>query len=170
MQKNLFKLDVVKSDIVYTPDNIAKSIIDYIKPRGKCLDPCIGDGAFYRNLPENSEWCELKYGKDFFDYYNKVDWIIGNPPYSIFKDWLEHSFNLSENVVYLLPTNKVFQRQIIMNMINRWGGIRTMIVYGSGQLLGFPFGFSVGTFHFKKEHRGQCEIILSPKLNMNFKI
>ena len=53
---------------------------------------------------------------------DKYDWVIGNPPYSIFEDFLRKGFQIADNVSYLLPTNKVFQRQLIMDMINEWGG------------------------------------------------
>ena len=162
-QQTLWKLEPIKADIVYTPDNVVKSIIDWIKPGGKCLDPCMGDGAFLRQLPAGSDWCELRKGKDFFDYNTKVDWIIGNPPYSIFEEFLRHSFDIAQNVVYILPTNKVFQRQIIMEMINSWGGIKGIMVYGSGSVVGFPFGFSTGTFHFKKNYNGLCDLRLKGK-------
>ena len=151
---------VKPSDVVYTPDAIATGIIDWLKPAGKCLDPCKGDGSFYNHLP-NSDWCEISEGRDFFDYTKHVDWIIGNPPYSQFEKWLEHSFEIADNVAYILPTNKVFQRQLIMNMINEWGGIKGLRVYGSGTLVGFPFGFSVGTFYFKRGYSGLAEIILA---------
>lgn len=159
-QQSLFYLPPLQSDVVYTPDKTAKDIIDWLKPTGLCLDPCLGDGAFYKYLPKGSEWCEIRKGKDFFDYNKKVDWIIGNPPYSIFEDWLQHSFELADNVAYILPTNKVFQRQIIMKMINDWGGVKGIKVYGSGQAIGFPFGFSVGAFHFGKKYKGKCDLIL----------
>lgn len=45
-----------------------------------------------------------------------------------------------------------------MDMINKFGGLKSMIVYGSGQLIGFPFGFSVGNFHFEKKYKGDCKI------------
>lgn len=150
------------ADIVYTPSAIALAIIKHLNPDGLCLDPCKGDGAFYNHMP-GADYCELQEGKDFFEYNKKVDWIIGNPPYSIFLDFLKHSFELSENVSFLVPTNKVFQRQIIMDMINTYGGIKSIIIYGSGSLIGFPFGFSVGNFHFKKDYRGGCEIIMGMK-------
>lgn len=121
-QGTLFKEIVKKSDIVYTQENIAKGIISFLKPNGLCLDPCKGDGAFYDNFPAEKDYCEIRENRDFFDYKNKVDWIIGNPPYSIFKDFLEHSFDISDNVSFLVPTNKIWQRQVIMNMINKWGG------------------------------------------------
>ncbi|KKM07517.1 hypothetical protein LCGC14_1733170 [marine sediment metagenome] len=162
-QLTLYKMEPVKSDVVYTPDYVAKEIVDWIKPSGKCLDPCKGDGAFLRALSADTEWCEIIEDRDFFDYTNKVDWIIGNPPYSIFEEWLRHSFEISDNVVYILPTNKVFQRQVIMDMINSWGGIKAIMVYGSGNTVGFPFGFSVGTFHFCRNWKGFCDLKLTRK-------
>ena len=110
------------SDLVYTPEDVAKSIIKYLKPSGLCLDPCKGKGAFYDNLPKPAEYCEISEGFDFFDYNSKCDWIISNPPYSIFFEFLKHSFDLADNVSFLVPTNKIFQRQVIMDCINEWGG------------------------------------------------
>ena len=160
IQSELFERIVRPADVVYTPDYVAAFIVNYLNPSGVCLDPCKGDGAFYKFLPDGSDYCELQEGKDFFKYENRVDWIIGNPPYSNFKDFLDHSFQLAENVSFLVPTNKIFQRQIIMESINKWGGLKSMIIYGSGQLIGFPFGFSVGNFHFEKNYSGPCDIIM----------
>lgn len=163
MQSELFERFVPPADVVYTPDSVSRFIIEHLNPKGACLDPCKGDGAFYKFLPSGSDYCEISEGRDFFDYKRKVDWIIGNPPYSNFKDFLEYSFELSDNVSFLVPTNKIFQRQIIMDMINQYGGIKSMIIYGSGSLIGFPFGFSVGNFHFEKGYKGHCEIIMGVK-------
>lgn len=162
-QISLWERPVLPADIVYTPNYVAKDIIDRLNPAGLCLDPCKGDGAFYQYLPEGSDYCEIREGKDFFNYNKKVDWVIGNPPYSIFEDFLKKAFEISNNVSYLVPTNKVFQRQIIMEMINKWGGVKSIIIYGSGTLIDFPFGFSVGNFHFEKDYKGKCEIIMGMK-------
>ncbi len=89
-----------------------------------------------------------------------MDWVIGNPPYSIFLEFLTKAFEISDNVSYLVPTNKVFQRQIIMDNISDYGGIKSIIIYGSGQMIDFPFGFSVGNFHFEKGYRGDTKIIM----------
>ncbi len=95
------------NDVVFTPKIIAQGIINIFKPTGKCLDPCKGEGVFFDLLPANSDWCEIAYNKDFFDYHQKVDWIVSNPPYSNWNDWLKHSFELAENVVYLTPMLKI---------------------------------------------------------------
>ena len=44
------------------------------------------------------------------------------------------------------------------------GGVKSIIVYGSGSLLKFPFGFSVGNFHFQKGYKGATEVIMGMKL------
>ena len=115
--KTLFEIPANPSDVVYTPVNVAKAIIKHLNPSGICLDPCMGDGAFYNNLPEPRQWCEIDRGVDFLETNVKVDWVIGNPPYSIFLEFLEHSFKIANNVSFLVPTNKIFQRQIIMDKI-----------------------------------------------------
>lgn len=158
--QGFWKPEPNKSDIVYTQRHVGKQIIQFLKPSGLCLDPCKGDGAFYKYLPKGSEYCEIQEGLDFFDYTKSVEWVIGNPPYSIFEKFLKHSFDISNNVSYLVPTNKIFQRLKIMEMINEYGGIKSIIVYGSGSNIGFPFGFSVGNFHFKKGFTGRTQIIM----------
>jgi hypothetical protein len=52
-------------------------------------------------------------------------------------------------------------------MITKWGGVKSIIIYGSGQLIGFPFGFSVGNFHFEKNYKGDTKIIMG--MNSIFK-
>lgn len=166
-QNPLFEnLQPSPGDIVCTPDVVVLDIINFFKPSGKCLDPCCGSGEFLRHLPVGSDWCEIREGKDFFNYQNQVDWIIGNPPYSIFVDFLRHSFRLAKNVVYLVPTNKIFQSFKIMDQIDEYGGIKAMVVYGGGQRIDMPFGFSVGVFHFVKNYNGKTRIVFRKQLKL----
>lgn len=151
-------------DVVYTNDEVAKDIISHFQPSGYLLDPCKGDGAFYNNFPANCEkaYCEIDEGKDFYNFVSKVNWVVGNPPYSIFHEFLKHAFSISENVVFLVPTNKVFQSWKTMSLINKWGGVKGVLVYGSGHLIGFPFGFSVGAFHFQKGYKSEVITMRKP--------
>ena len=41
----------VEKDVVYTPDWLADLVVRHFAPTGRVLDPCRGDGAFYRLLP-----------------------------------------------------------------------------------------------------------------------
>lgn len=86
------------NDLVYTPSKVAKLMIGLcdIKPDDKVLDPCKGAGVFLDNLPEcNKSYCEITEGIDFFDADDKYDLIIGNPPYSLWTKWLEHTVKLN---------------------------------------------------------------------------
>ncbi len=84
MQKSLFNISTKPADVVYTPVYVSQNIIDTLRPSGKMLDPCKGDGSFF-NLMNGADYCEIDEGKDFFEYKNKLDWIIGKPPYSLFE-------------------------------------------------------------------------------------
>ena len=145
-------------DKVYTPEHIAKYIIKSFNISGKVLDPFRGKGAFYNNFPTNNkDWCELDEGKDFFDYNEPVDWIISNPPYSIFNDVLEHSIKLCDNIVYLIPINKLTSSFTRIKKLQEFGGIPKIILM-SPKEIGFPFGFAVGAVYFKRGYKGPMEV------------
>lgn len=46
LQTSLWEKPVLPADIVYTPDYVAKHIIDFLEPTGKCVDPCAGGVLF----------------------------------------------------------------------------------------------------------------------------
>lgn len=144
------------NDIVFTPDNIAKKIVLMFAPTGKILEPCKGKGAFLKYSPKDALWCEIKEGKDFFGFNEKVDWIITNPPYSIFNDFLAHSFEIADNVVFLTPIAKVLKSWGTIMMIKKYGGIKK-IWFVPASRCGFPFGFPCGAFHFKRDYKGVVE-------------
>lgn len=145
------------NDMVYTPDEIAKQIVSIFAPSGKILEPCKGKGAFMKYLPENTLWCEIKEGKDFFEFKEKVDWIITNPPYSTFNEFMTHSFELADNVVFLAPIAKVLKSWGTIITIKKYGGIKK-IWFVPANRCGFPFGFPCGAFHFKKDYKGVVEL------------
>jgi hypothetical protein len=147
-----------EDDVVLTPDDVARDIVAHFRPVGKVLDPCRGDGAFLRHMP-GAEWCEIREGRDFFLWDTPVDWIVSNPPYSCFSDFLRHSFGVAENIVYLIPINKPFNSDRIMREIFAWGGIETILVIGPGAALNFPIGFCIGAVHFKRGYRGPMSVV-----------
>lgn len=110
-------------------------MISWFKPSGLVLDPCRGENkVFYNNL-SNADWCEIGEGKDFFEYDKKVDWIIGNPPYSIFSHWIKYSYTIAENIVYLLPTFKIFNALSLMRLYRDKGGIKHIRFYDTGKAI-----------------------------------
>jgi len=158
MQLSFLPSKINQNDVVYTPDAVARDIVNYFNPSGMCLDPCLGDGAFYKYLPSGREWCEIEKGRDFFFWSKPVDWIVGNPPYSIFSDWLRHSMELAPNIVYLIPIAKVYSVEGRMKEIYQWGGIVETVYYGKGTELGFPFGFPAGAVYIRRGFGGPIKV------------
>ena len=148
-----------KTDKVYTPVNIAQLIISKFPLEGKVLDAFRGKGAFYDNYPDTVEkdWCEIDDGKDFFEYDEHVDWIITNPPYSIYDDVMEHSFEIADNIVYLVPLSKVVSSLGRIKKIFDYGGVPYIYIIGAGRC-GFPFGFPACAIHMKRGYDGTTTI------------
>lgn len=144
------------TDIVLTPDAIAADVVRHFRPTGRMLDPCRGSGAFWNHMP-GAEWCEAREGRDFFAWYEKVDWIVSNPPYSIFAEWMEHSLKIADNIVYLIPLAKVFSAEKRIRDIYAVGGIVETRLYGAGTALGFPFGWPCGAVHIRVGYKGPME-------------
>lgn len=153
-QPQLIAMSLKASDVVYTPDDVARNIVDYFRPSGTILEPCAGDGAFLKYLPPDTEWCEIEKGRDFFAYHKPVEWIVGNPPYSIFNEWLRHSFEIAENIVYLIPINKMYNDFGMFKAIHEYGGIRTIYAIGRGERANFPMGYAVGACHLQRGYKG----------------
>lgn len=122
--------------------------------RGSVLEPCKGEGAFLKYLPQDTEWCEIADGINFFDYNKKVDWIVTNPPYSDFNRFLDHSFELADNVVFLVPIAKLMKSIGTLNTIFEYGGFVSCHFLSAGKA-GFPFGFPCGVYYIKRNYKGQ---------------
>ena len=150
------------NDIVMTqPETVAKILAHFKESQyGSILEPCRGSGEFYNAFKnKDKRWCEITEGVDFFDYNEHVDWIITNPPFSIFDLFLEHSFKLSDNVVFLCPLNKVFKNNRIDTMIQEYGGIKEVLMLGTGSQHGFGFGFPVGCIYYQRNYTGDLKSI-----------
>ena len=107
----------VTNDVYYTPDDLAKLIVEHFKPSGKILEPCAGNGVFLKYLNE-SDWCEIDKGKNFFSYRNKVNWIVTNPPFSKLTSFLVHSMKLSDNIVFLINLPALFTVKRVREIFN----------------------------------------------------
>lgn len=64
------------SDVHYTNADIARRIVEHFNPSGRCLEPFRGDGAFFRHLPESSDWCEIERGLDLAREYGGLKEIL----------------------------------------------------------------------------------------------
>lgn len=154
-QPQLLEIALTSMDEVYTPDWAASDMVRWFRPTGKILEPCRGDDAIYKYLP-GAEWCEIKRGRDFYKWTVKVRWIIGNPPYSKnqFPEWMQHSFEIADNVVYIMPIRKFFSSNRVMELSRNYGGLKHVRIYGPGGNLGWNFGHPCGALHWVRDYCG----------------
>jgi hypothetical protein len=93
------------NDKVYTPVDLAGDIVSHFHPQGRILEPCRGSGAFTLFMP-GCDWCEIDNGIDFMEFdEGHYDWIITNPPWSKFREFLVRSMQMADNIVFLAPVN-----------------------------------------------------------------
>lgn len=153
------------SDKVYTPPEIAKQLVKWLKldisKNESFLEPCYGTGSFYNALCEegvkNLDFCEIDFGLDFFDYDKKVNWIITNPPYSCYDAFLQHCFELADNVVFLIPLSKLVSSMGRLRTYKKYGGVEKMYILSASKC-GFPFGFPCVFVYFKKGYSGHLVV------------
>lgn len=105
------------NDEFMTPPKLAESLVSLLPDlEGKLvLEPCAGEGAFVAALSN-----PMVVTGDFYQYDERTDWIITNPPYSDLDRWLEHSFRIAQvGVALLLGLLNVTPRR--MEMANKMG-------------------------------------------------
>lgn len=105
----LSKLVKKDNDIVFTKDEMAKYLISLIDfaDNDVVIEPCLGKGAFYNNLPSNiiKKYCEITEGKDYLQFNEEVDITLSNPPFVPRKlFWLFHqkAMNTTRKYIYWL--------------------------------------------------------------------
>lgn len=153
-QPQLIQGALSPGDVVYTPDWCARDMVEWFKPSGRVLEPCKGDGAIYKYLPDGSEWCEIELGRDFFAYSKQVDWIVSNPPFSMFDEFMLHSYGISQNIVYLITLKNTMNAHGRVEMFRRGGWMKHIRFYGTGGGLGWAMGNEIGAIHFVRGYTG----------------
>ena len=142
-----------EQDVVYTPSYLAKQIVDHFKPTGLILEPCKGGGVFQDLL--NGDWCEIVEGVDFFDYTKSPDWIVTNPPWSMIRQFLEHSFKIeAKNVVYLCNLNALVTKARLNLIKDNGYGIKEFYCVDTPKLNWPQTGFQLAATHIKKGYTG----------------
>ena len=147
------------NDEIMTPLSLAEKIVGHFKPKGRVLEPCRGTGNFLRCLPRGTEWCEINSGRDFFDYKKKMDWIITNPPWSKIRAFLQHSLEISENIVFLMTINHIWTKARLRDIKEASFGIKEILLVETPKEFP-PLGFQIGAVHLKKNYRGKIKINL----------
>ena len=150
--------DCVRDDVIYTPVELARKIYRHFRPTGFGLDPSMGNGAFYNLFDDGKrDWCEIANGRDFFSYDKKVDFIMTNPPWSLFRRFVEHGMEIANDIYYLITVNHVFTKCRIRSIYQAGFGIREILMIDTPK--NFPqSGFQVGVVHLKKGWKGDIKL------------
>ena len=139
------------NDCVMTPEYVCKQIVDHFKPNGKILEPCCGNGNFLKVM--KADWCEIDKGVDFMDAKGNWDWIITNPPYSKYRDFLNKSMEVADNIVFLQLINATFYKARLRDLKSKNFGIKEIWMIDTPKE--FPqFGFQMGCVHYQKNYKG----------------
>ncbi len=146
------------SDVHFTDGEVARRVVAHFAPRGVCLEPFAGEGAFLQHLPADARWCELQEGLDFFAFEEPVDWIVTNPPFSNLTQVFEHAFRLAQDCVFLIPISKYWSSAPRMELAARYGGLVEILHVGTGRSIGFDIGFPFGAMHFRRGYQGPIKL------------
>ncbi|QYM77529.1 hypothetical protein K0B96_09315 [Horticoccus luteus] len=170
--------DYVSNDDVQTPPALARRLVQHFQPRGRILEPCRGEGNFYRALRahlrgatadsrangrlggqrraragESVAWTEIKAGRDFFACTDTFDWIITNPPWSEIRRFLQHAMQHADNVVFLLTINHVWTKARLRDIRAADFGLKEIVLVDMPA--SFPqSGFQLGAVHVQRGWHG----------------
>jgi transcriptional regulator with XRE-family HTH domain len=155
------KRNASEADIVMTTSALARRVIATFTPEmnGVVLEPARGDGAFFDQLPRHIEpdWCEIAMGRDFFGYTRKVDWIITNPPYSQFKEFLFHALDVADNIVFLCPLIHFGTKHRLRQIGAEGFGFKRVILTPQPREW-TSAGFQVAATHLQRGWAGKCTL------------
>lgn len=135
MDKKLRGIHNKSNDVWKTPSRFVLKMIEMIKLKENeiVLDPCKEEGAFYNVLREPKHWCEITMGVDFLSYNNKVDVIIGNPPFSKWDVWLQHTLKLNpDRFCYIFGTLNLTPNRIRLALEHGYHIVHLVFVYIKG--------------------------------------
>ena len=144
------------NDIVMTPLYLAKKLIEHFSPKGKGLEPCRGTGNIW-SLLKDADWCEINDGKDFYMYKNKVDYIFTNPPWSQIRKFLQHSYDIANEIYILCTVNHIWTKSRLRDMEKAGFGIREICIFNTPKE--FPqSGFQCGMIWISKNYNEKIKL------------
>ncbi len=148
----------VSNDDIETPVWLAQALVDYFKPTGRVLEPCRGSGRIFDLLPANSDWCEIKSGRDFLvTDLGEFDWIITNPPWSQIRAFLRRSLIVASDVVFLMTVNHVWTKARLRDVEDAGFGLKTILLVPTPPE--FPqTGFQLGAVHLSRGWKGMVQL------------
>ncbi len=146
----------------YTNEDMVKELLSLTNYQGKILDPCAGlNKVFYNNFnTDNKDWCEIDLNKNFYDYNERSDWCITNPPFDLL--WKDKEYKTGIMGKSLEITNKGIGYLVNVNGFNSFTPKRLEFCKS--------FGFTISKIHIVSDSRwfGRYYYIILNKEDNNF--
>lgn len=134
------------SELPYRPDTI--------------LEPTQGEGNLVRAIDRVYPSCIIYAPQDFFTFDEQVDLIVGNPPFSpmsVGYDILERCFELSDNIIMLMPWLSLIN-SVKRTLLYKEHGLRTVIHLPRNAFKGSRVQTCI--LIFRHGHTGKTELII----------
>jgi hypothetical protein len=111
IEKHYTKSEMVKDLIKLIPYKIDDEILD----AGSGLNK-----VWFNAFDCNKKYeCELENGCDFYDWKTKVDWVVGNPPFSHAKDFLLKASEIADKGIAFLVNNQCFNSFLLPSRLQK---------------------------------------------------
>jgi type I restriction-modification system DNA methylase subunit len=150
------------NDRIYTPDDLARKIVEHFQPEGTILEPCKGTGAFLKHLPLHARWMEIDEGRDFLNESSgkgwRYDWIVTNPPYSKFRAFLKRSMEMADNIVFLSLLNAFFMKARLRDIQEQGFGFREILMVDTPPSPWPQMGIQLAATHIQHGYSGPVTI------------
>ncbi|WP_279482222.1 hypothetical protein [Aureimonas sp. SK2] len=147
------------TDLVYTPGSYADMAMRLLPLYGRVLDPARGRGAFFDRIPAHCEplWCEVAEGRNFYDWVERVDWVVTNPPWSEIRPFMAHAMTIADNVVFLVTANHAYTRARVRLAQDAGFGLRGMLHMPTPPKPWPASGFQLSLLWWQRGWRGTTE-------------
>lgn len=117
-------------------------------------------GAASESLPDGQKhvassvyWTEIQSGRDFFDWTERVTWIVTNPPWSQIRRFLQHAMRVADHVVFLMTINHVWTKARLRDIREAGFGLCEIVLVDMPP--SFPqSGFQLGAVHIRRGWNG----------------
>ncbi|MDP4227189.1 MAG: hypothetical protein Q8910_12485 [Bacteroidota bacterium] len=93
-------------ELHYTNEQMVKDLISITPICGSVLDAGSGKNkVWFNNLSGEKYECEIEDGVNFYDWDKKMNWVVGNPPFSHSWAFTEKAITIATDGIAFLVNN-----------------------------------------------------------------